>query len=320
MSTLDMTEKIRGYLRSSNWLDKVTNVEFLAAGEYNENYLTETRNSKYVFRINHGSQLGLLNQIEYEYNALKAVENSKVTPKALEYDLIPPEFEGGVLLMEYLPGKILNYRDNWKDAARIFAKIHELPICSDLIIQTNPIDDIASESLGMIERFPKHPLKYDKEKLLKYHEKITTLGTKILPQFKDDHLCIVNTEVNSGNFLIESDSGYLVDWEKAVVSYRYQDLGHFLVQTTTRWKSDYVYTKQEKKLFLKYYLEQLSEDINFETVLLLTESLEKTIRLRALSWCYMAYYEYNSDNRSLKNEYTFNKIKEYLDQIDNLLA
>ncbi|MFP4443249.1 MAG: hypothetical protein ACLFST_09030, partial [Spirochaetia bacterium] len=36
---------------------------------------------RYVFRINHGGQLGPENQIEYEFSGLQALKDSKVTPR-----------------------------------------------------------------------------------------------------------------------------------------------------------------------------------------------------------------------------------------------
>ena len=44
-----------------------------------------------------------------------------------------------------------------------------------------------------------------------------------------------------------------MDWEKAVVSQRHQDLGHFLVPTTTLWKTDVVLQPDEKQRFLSLY-------------------------------------------------------------------
>ena len=50
---------------------------------------------------------------------------------------------------------------------------------------------------------------------------------------------MVNTELNSGNFLIDPQGvSSLVDWEKPLVSEPGQDLGHFLAPTTTFWKTD----------------------------------------------------------------------------------
>jgi len=316
-----MEKQIRIFLENAGWCRNISSVKFLAAGEYNQNYLVrDAEKGKSVFRINHGSQLGLDNQIEYEFSVLKAVEASTVTPKAYHCDGGTGDFGGGVLLMKFLPGRPLDYKKDGKRAARIFSKIHTLPPSAALIIQDNPVLDIARESNFLLHKYKDHPLKKEYATLLEYHGRIRTLGQDHGPYFKNEATCIVNTEVNSHNFLISDSNAFLVDWEKAVVSYRYQDLGHFLVPTTTLWKSDEVYTDTEKRSFLKYYLKATHLDIPFEELFFKTRLLEKTILLRGLSWCFMAYYEYTETERALKNRETFNKIKQYLSEMDWLLT
>jgi hypothetical protein len=92
------------------------------------------------------------------------------------------------------------------------------------------------------------------------------------------------------------------------------------VPTTTLWKSDYVYSEEEKLLFLARYREQLTLGIELEELYERTRLLERTILLRALSWCFMAYFEYTRRERSLKNRGTFAKIRRYLTDIDSFLA
>ena len=314
---MEIEAKIAAYLVHAGWTEPAPVVEFLAAGEYNENYLvTDGLGEKSVFRINHGTQLGLKNQIEYEFNVLKAIEPSGVTPRAFYFDNAPQGLDGGVLLMEYVPGRPLEYKKDISAAAGIFARIHNLPVSPLLIVQPNPILDIAEESFSLLNRYADHPLGREKKLLFDYHDKISLLGSDNRKTFQNEAMCIVNTEVNSHNFLIHADSGYLVDWEKAVVSYRYQDLGHFLVPTTTLWRGDYVYSPEEKKLFLNHYNTLMSPPVPFEELMHKTALLEKTILLRGLSWCFMAYYEYTQMDRSLKNTETFKQIKGYLDRIE----
>ncbi|UCF99181.1 MAG: aminoglycoside phosphotransferase family protein [Spirochaetaceae bacterium] len=317
MNTLD---RIRHYLDSGRRTEAVERVEFLAAGEYNENYLVYTRSGRYVFRINHGSQLDLDNQIEYEYEVLKAVEPSGVTPRIFFVDVDTDGLGNGVLLMEYLEGRPLDYPIDIQRAAEVFARVHSLPAAEGLIVQNNPIEAIAEESYGLINRFPDHPLIGEKVHLLRYHEKIGILAENTCDLFSNEALCIVNTEVNSRNFIVQPERTFLVDWEKAVVSYRYQDLGHFLVPTTTLWKSDYVYSEEEKLEFIQYYAQSLRLNLDVKELFEKTKILERTILLRALSWCFMAYYEYTQTGRTLRNEDTFGKIRDYLNDIESLLA
>jgi thiamine kinase-like enzyme len=169
-------------------------------------------------------------------------------------------------------------------------------------------------------RYSDHPLIKEKVLLLRYHEKILTLSENTRDYFTNEELCIVNTEVNSGNFIVQPGKTYLVDWEKAVISYRYQDLGHFLVPTTTLWKSNYVYSEEEKLQFIQNYIHQLGFGLDVEETFEKTKVLERTILLRAISWCFMAYYEYTREDRTLRNSDTFAKIRDYLNGIESLLA
>jgi thiamine kinase-like enzyme len=129
----------------------------------------------------------------------------------------------------------------------------------------------------------------------------------------------VNTEVNSGNFLISPDRACLVDWEKAVVSCRYQDLGHFMVPTTTLWKTDILLTPTDKHTFLQTYHQHACPDMPFTDLMEKTRVMEQTILLRALSWCFMAWYEYTQTDRPIRNPDTFAKIEQYLSDIPWIL-
>ncbi len=292
-------------------------VSFLAQGEYNANYLIETGGARLVFRINFGSQLGLADQISYEYAALAAVAPSGVTPRPHFADPAPEGLPGGVLLMEYLPGRALDYRTDLEKAGRTFARIHALAPSDALIAQTDPVADIAAESLRLLRRFPDHPRRDVLDDLLAYHERVTALGLENQAFFRAEAPVMVNTEVNSGNFLVEGETARLVDWEKAAVSSRYQDLGHFVCPTTTLWKTGLTLDQEAIGRFLRAYAAELDAlgagsprlaDLTRGTAL-----LSKVIVLRGLSWCYMAWHEYAVSERTLKNPGVFSVIERYLD-------
>lgn len=327
---------IARFLNDSGWLPGVTDrdVTFLAAGEYNENHLVQSHGGACVFRINHGSQLGQKRQIEYEFHVLQVLRDSGVTPLPWHVAQAPPAeygFGGGVLLMEYLEGRPLEYESHDHTAAAILARVHSQPLPRELsgaqlpqlVTQAEPVQDIARESLELIERYPGHPLRDKRERLLRYHDAIQLLAGETAQFFAAEPLVLVNSEVNSHNFIINGQAphgGWLVDWEKAVVSQRWQDLGHFLVPTTTQWKRDFVYDRHRKRAFLQTYLAHADLDMELDQALQLTQVLERTILLRALSWCYMAWHEYTSEDRALKNQDTFEKMEQYLGQMEELLA
>ncbi len=307
---MDKSLQVLAYIAEKGWLTGDLHCSFLAAGEYNENYLLSGKAGDYVCRINYGTQLGLANQIEYEFKVLQAVFPSGVTPRPLRYSLDGAGLGRGVLLMEFIPGRPLDYRLDLDTAATIFARIHALPPDGELLVQADPVTAIAAESLALLDRYQGNEYGHVRALLLHYHQKISDLATP----FADEPLCMVNTEVNSGNFLIHQQRSCLVDWEKAVVSCRYQDLAHFLVPTTTLWKTECRLKEEDKKAFLASYRQALRLALPLQELIEKTNFMERVIVLRALSWCYMAYHEYTSKNRTLTNAATYKKIVSYLNE------
>ncbi len=341
----DQSVRVAAFLQDAAWIPGTLtaplasgDVRFLAAGEYNENYqVIAPDGACYVLRLNHGSQIGQERQIEYEYNVLQALRHSGVTPQPLMCEPAPRGLDQGALLMDFLPGVPLDYERDSALAATIFARIHSqpTPAATDydppLLVQDQPVQAIAKESLGLLWRHPEHPKKDAFTRLMAYHDEVVALDQSLGHLFANEPLVLVNTEVNSGNFLIDrhpsgdaaQDRGWLVDWEKAVISVRYQDLGHFLVPTTTLWKTEYVYTPETRLAFLETYRTALRSlggpDIPLDELSAKTQLLERTILLRALSWCYMAWFEYTQMDRGLKHPKTFQVIERYLAALDQLL-
>jgi aminoglycoside phosphotransferase (APT) family kinase protein len=320
MADAEKLRHINTFLADAGWIVPPFSVAFLAAGEYNANFLITAEKKRYVLRINHGSQLGLgREQIAYEYKVLEALRATGVTPRPIACHPDPEPLGGGALLMSYLPGSALDYRRDLERAAHIFARVHSVPVPAGLVVQADPVRDIARESEGLVNRFPDHPLEKERNEILAYHDAVLDLAERTRSLFGDENLCLVNTEVNSGNFLVGEWGAYLVDWEKAVESYRYQDLGHFMVPTTTLWKSETVLSPEEKKRFLAAYRREACPDMEMDAMILKTRVMEKTILLRALSWCYMAWYEYTRTERPLQNADTFAKISRFLADIPCIL-
>lgn len=308
----ERSAKVLSYVKRRGWLSEPLGCTFLAAGEYNENYLLQGRGGAWVCRINHGTQLGLKRQVEYEYQVLEAVYPSGVTPRPLAYSQDGEGLGHGVLLMEYRPGRHLDYRRDLAVAAEIFAAIHTLAPDPRLLVQNDAVAAIAAESLDLLQRYQTQA--YSEVRLLlgEYHRRIEQLSAAAV--FAGEGLVMVNTEVNSGNFLIDPAGSSLVDWEKAVVSCRYQDLAHFLVSTTTLWKTDCRLSPEEKRAFLDVYRRAGKLPISLDELEEKTTLMEQVILLRALSWCYMAYHEYVGGGRALQNSATFAKIVAYLDE------
>jgi hypothetical protein len=319
----DRTQAVHDWLSASGWVEGPFDLAFLAAGEYNENYLLTDSGPggrRSVIRLNHGSQLGRRDQIAYEFAVLEAVAPSGVTPRPCRWSMDTGDLGDGILQMEYLPGGHLDYGRDSHRAAAVFAAIHRLPADPRLEVQPRPIRDIADESLRLLTRYPDHPLTEQYKRLRDYHAEILDLAAASDRLFAGEPLSIVNTEVNSGNFLVTEDRTWLVDWEKAVVSYRYQDLGHFLAPTTTLWKTDHLFSEEEKIAFLEAYRSRAALSLPVEELRAKTRLLERTILLRGLSWCYMAYHEYTQAGRALAHPETEATIRRYMDRLDWFLG
>lgn len=113
-------EKYRKALNLPN--EQEEEYTMLAQGEYNINYsFTHPKTGKkLLLRVNCGSQMHLENQIGYECHALQLLEASGRTPKVLYVDGSRKFLDHGVLVMEYLPGKALDYHTDLKYAASVW--------------------------------------------------------------------------------------------------------------------------------------------------------------------------------------------------------
>ena len=263
-----------------------------------------------MLRINTGSQMHLDDQIGYEFSALQALASSGRTPKPL---LCAPEMN--MLVMEWLPGAALDYTRDMDIAAKILADIHSVPVPADcrLLRPEAPALAIYEECLDMVQHY------YDWEEadpevtgLLR--TLVAEIGRLPLSEASDAPLCINNTELNSGNFLIDrSGHSHLIDWEKPLLSEPAQDLGHFLAPTTTFWKTDVILTPEEVKDFAVKYRDAVGERMDTSTLSARLPLFFTVTCLRGVTWCAMAYREYCQPGRELRNEDTFRKLKAYLE-------
>ena len=85
---------------------------------------------------------------------------------------------------------------------------------------------------------------------------------------------------------------YLVDWEKPLLSEPAQDLGHFLVPTTTFWKTDVILTAAEVGDFVRMYLKAVDGRMDTSTIKERLPLFFTVTCLRGISWCAMALREY----------------------------
>jgi aminoglycoside phosphotransferase (APT) family kinase protein len=319
----ELTADLKEYIRDRDFIiatgiSRRAELEFLAQGEYNINYLIEDEEEKYVLRLNLGSQMNLDDQIGYEFSALEALAPSGVTPRPFYLDNSRKKLDYALLLMEYLPGRHLDYRRDLKAAAKVFARIHKLDVedAESLIREEKPLTAIWDECDSLLDKYfdseladpeIKDFLKRMKADLAEKKESESEL-MDLFPK------ALVNTEVNSNNFLINDqlNLAYLVDWEKPLVTSPLQDLSHFMVPTTTLWKTNFIFNQGEEEEFLHHYLKERGRDSQYHKVKDALKLFNQFSAMRGISWSAMAWVEYQTTDREIKNQDTFETMDSYL--------
>lgn len=291
---------------------------FLGQGEYNINYTFDhpISGKKLVMRITTGSQMHLSNQIRYEYEALKLLADTGRTPKPLYVDDRCEYIPYGMLVMEFLPGQPLDYNENLQEAAACLAEIHntKIPLKNHLIAPENPLKAMLDESKQLAKVYIDSELGDNavKEKI----RKLIAISNRIIDSKPrvDNRRCIINTELNSGNFLINGKGkpNYLIDWEKPLYAFAEQDLGHFLAPTTTNWKTETILSKEQMYGFIKTYCNFSEQYKNADELWESTLFYLAMTCLRGISWSAMAWIEYQNPHKLIQNKYTFDKINKYL--------
>ena len=285
------------------------NIKLLGAGEYNINFTFDEGDLKKVLRINMKSQMNLEDQIEYEYETLQLLKDSGVTPKpydlVTETNLLPYKY----LTMEFLKGRPLNYKTDMHIAAYLLSKVHNtLYGDNNLINATNPFQLMFDECKQMAGEY----LSWDKadEKVSFYINRFLEKCLTLIPEkYSIANPCIINTELNSGNFLIGEgkEDSYVIDWEKALIGECEQDLAHFLAPTTTFWRTDIILSETEINEFLETYGNYRNFDRKrFERYLIFN-------CLRGVTWCSMAFRQYSENDKMLMDDTTFKKIASYIE-------
>lgn len=304
-------------------LQQTETYEPLGQGEYNKNYVFThpVTGKRLVLRVNFGSQMHLDNQIDYEAAALQQLEPSGRTPKVYYVDGSFQNLDHGVLVMEWLPGRALDYesREELREAAAILADIHCVPVLrpEELIAPENSLKAILEECEDMVKLYlnseaaPTSKKRKIRDLLDLAWEKENAL------QGQPFQRCIINTELNNTNFLMDGEGkSFLVDWEKPLYGDPAQDLAHFLAPTTTFWKTDVIFSKEQMDEVIDTYIAEVGKK---ETPIDLTGIRERTKTflqvtcLRGITWCAMAWVEYQSPERGLTNESTRKKLNRYLE-------
>jgi aminoglycoside phosphotransferase (APT) family kinase protein len=317
--------KVQAYLCGRDWWDvpcmqgRSFAVSPLAQGEYNLNYRLTAGDLELVFRINVGTQIQRQDQIVYEYKALRLLAGSGAAPRPYYVDDSRRFFETGILIMEFLPGDPLDYRRDTASAAALFARVHQTAVPeadNHLIRETAPLSLIWKECAGLLQRYFESEradaaIRDYLQDLLSWADAARS-GERYYQA--DPWPCIVNTEVNSGNFIVNRPRGtiHLVDWEMPRWGDPSQDLAHFCSPLTTLWKTDFRMDRQARQDFLDAYRCNLRERHLQDTLMERVRLREPFVLLRGISWSAMGWVAYQSDYAGMKNAATWSKLQHYM--------
>lgn len=334
-----MTDLIKQYVNDPEYRkalglpDYVTEeYRLLAQGEYNVNYLFihPVTGRRLILRVNAGSQMHLDRQIEYEAHALEVLRSSGRTPRVYYVDGSMDRIDHGVLVEEYLPGRYPRYdnRFEMKSVMECMADIHSVPVSENeviygepgtvprdtvkLIAPADPASAILDECESMVIKYMDSPLGDDTTK--RRLRDLLDRGHEIADEriAADTYRCCINTELNSTNFLLDRGRAQLIDWEKPLYADPAQDLGHLLAPTTTFWKTDHILSSSETDRLIDEYIKAVGGRFDTAGIRERTHRLINITCLRGLTWCAMAWVEYQDPDKLIVNESTRKKLDAYL--------
>lgn len=297
-------------------------IQPLGQGEYNMNFLVRQGETAWVLRVNTGSQMGLSlkEHIAYEFNTLLLLAPADVSPAPYFVDDSFQFLPYGILGMAYLPGDPLDYRQDLPDAARLFARYHQINISKDqlhLLQEKQPLTLTYQRCKNMMQVYLDSKIADPalKSYLLEVRDWADTARHQEIYYLNDPWNCIINTEVNNSNWIVNRKTGtiHLTDWEKPLWGDPSQDLSHFRVPTTTLWKTDYRMTEEDKTAMISAYKQDILDPHLRDTIEERTRLRDPFNCLRGVSWCAMAWVQYQRGDHLLKNEDTRRKLSMYVD-------
>lgn len=321
-----MQRRVEDYLEGRDWSHlpvlaaRGFQVAPLARGEYNLNYRVTSGAHQVVFRVNMGTQIDRDDQIEYEFATLRLLAGSGVTPIPYHVDDTRRDFDRGVGIMSYLPGRHLDYHHDLDAAARLFATIHQVPVPEErlhLIREDAPLELIYRECAQLLETYFHSELA--DPAIRAFLKEVIAWAAEARQRERyylaDPWPCIVNTEVNSGNFIVNPvrRTIHLVDWEMPRWGDPSQDLSHFCSPLTTLWKTDYRMRPETKASFLNAYAGHIRDAHLRDTLAERVRLRDPFVYLRGISWSAMGWVAYQTEFSGMKNPDTWAKLQQYLD-------
>lgn len=315
-----LLEAVRGTLAVTRPDADLDSLDFLAAGEYTFNFRVHLGDTDAVIRIITGSQMGLdaPDQARYEAHALEVLAVTEQVPTLI--DVQPGDAHIGYpyLLLGFLPGRPLDYSKDLAAAARCVAAIHRFPIPAEhrLQLHADPVTSILDETAMLVAEL--EGLEWDAVRALR--ERVIETPLEVFATVGEDQT-IINTDLNSHNFIVDEERVWLIDWEKARIGASLMDIAHFLLPTTTLWRDSTAtrLTEVQREVFIDAYLRERPalDPERYRAGLLLAQRLAA---LRAVAWCAWSVAASRRGERPIENDETLAKSRlysspEFLDEL-----
>lgn len=295
----------------------------LKQGEHNANFtfIHPRTRAKHVLRVNYISQLGLDDQIGYEYGALRFLEPSTRTPRARYCDSSKRFYGHGALVMDFYEGEWVDFRkpDQVAEAAHMLADVHAVDTCEGcpLLRPGDPLRKQLDKCRGFFKNYCNSA--FEEERVSTAVRRMFRDAERALEEPFDpvDATHALNTEAVAAHFLIMPDGspGHFVDWEMPIVGEVAQDVAYFLSPTTTIWDTDdsFIFSADERRNFVETYWRKVDGRFSPGRFEQRFSAYVMTNCLVGITWSANAWVEYHDPSRPLKTERTFNKLQEYLD-------
>ena len=204
-------------------------------------------------------------------------------------------------------------------AARLFADIHGIWVDegqNHLIREDAPLTLVFTECSRLLRTYFESDLADpDIRAYLKNLLKWADENREKEVYFAQDPVnCVVNTEVNSGNFIADRKTGrlYLVDWEMPRWGDPSTDLCHFLSPLTTLWKTDFRMNSNSRSAFLNEYKKHCGNPHLADTLDERMAIKDPFVHLRGISWSAMGWVAYRTGFDGIKNPDTEATLNRYM--------
>jgi thiamine kinase-like enzyme len=292
-----------------------TEISILGNGESNLNLLARNGRKEFVVRVS----LLEKSRTRREYNILKAIESLRIAPCPYAIDESKRFVGEDFIIIEKLPGKLLNKHislDDVKIIAKTLSKLHRKKYTGFGQIDGNLKMGILYDSLNERRGWTSYELDNLTDEIIR-NNKLTDLKYSIIPvlikmkrTFDDIYLkhkqfflgsrfSVVHGDLRQWNILKYSGGISLIDWELARIADPAEDIANFFVNS-------YI-SEPGKKIFMKEYLRGRTD-----------KSLEKRItvyellQMMGIAYWFGKKYHYSKTNRLHQELNPVGKDKEYL--------